>query len=97
MTALTVAYVLSVLVGIGIIFVGGRFLVASSVAATGYGVAPGLGGYLSTKGVRDVVSGLFVFVLIANSQPRALGWFMAAATLIPVADALIVLRHQGPS
>ena len=49
MTPLVAAYVLSALVGLGIIFVGGRFLVAPSVGATGYGVAPGKGAYLSAK------------------------------------------------
>ena len=94
MTALNVAYVLSALVGVGIIFIGARFLLAPSIAATGYGVV-GIGAYLSAKGVRDIVSGLFVFVLIAGGQPRALGWIMASAALIPVGDALIVLRNGG--
>ena len=95
MTALNVAYALSALVGIGIVFIGARFLLAPSVAAAGYGV-PGSGAYLSAKGVWDIASGLFVFVLIASGQPRALGLIMAAATLIPVGDALIVLRNGGP-
>ena len=94
MTAPNVAYALSALVGIGIAFIGARFLLAPSAAAAGYGVA-GQGAYLSAKGVRDIASGLFVFVLIASGQPRALGLIMAAATLIPVGDALIVLRNGG--
>jgi len=95
MTPLVAAYVLSALVGLGIIFVGGRFLVAPSVGATGYGVAPGKGAYLSAKGVRDIVSGLFVFVLIGNGAPHVLGWIMGVATLIPAADAVIVLRNHS--
>ena len=94
MTALNVAYVLSALVGVGIIFIGARFLLAPSIAASGYGIA-GKGAYLSAKGARDIVSGLFVFVLIASGQPRALGWIVATAALIPVGDALIVLRNGG--
>jgi len=34
--------------------------------------------------------------LLANGSARLLGWFMLAATLIPVGDALIVLRSKGP-
>jgi hypothetical protein len=95
MSALSVWYLLAALIGIGIIFIGARFLVAPSIAATGYGVTPGKGGYLSAKGVRDIVSGLFVFVLIANGAPHMLGAIMATAALIPIGDALIVLRNHG--
>src|SRR5262249_55870654 len=96
MTPLVGAYVLSALVGLGIIFVGGRFLVAPSVGATGHGVAPGKVAYLSAKGVRDIVSGLFVFVLIGNGAPHVLGWIMGVATLIPAADAVIRPPDHAP-
>jgi hypothetical protein len=45
--------------------------------------------------VRDITSGLFVFILIAAQDPRVLGWLMLAATLIPAADSAIVLAHHG--
>ena len=51
--------------------------------------------WLYVKGVRDIASGLFVFILLINRAPHALGAFMAAATLIPVGDAAIVLRSGG--
>ena len=94
------AYGLSALVGAGIIVVGARFLLAPRAAAAGYGLPaapePGSAGpYLAVKGVRDITSGLFVFILIAARDPRVLGWLMLAAALIPVADAVIVLRHHG--
>jgi len=47
------------------------------------------------KGVRDVASGLMTFVLIAAREPRVLAGFMLAATVIPVGDAVIVLRRGG--
>jgi hypothetical protein len=34
-------------------------------------------------------------MLMAYGSTRALGWFMLIATLIPIADAMIVLRHGG--
>jgi len=46
--------------------------------------------------VRDIASGLFIFILLAGATPHLLGWFMLAATGIPVGDALIVLRSNGP-
>jgi hypothetical protein len=71
---------------------------APSTAATAYGVTasiePHSRAYLSAKGIRDIASGLFVAILIAYGSAHVLGWFMLVATLIPVADAAIVL-HQG--
>jgi hypothetical protein len=100
MTATTVAYTLAGLIGAGIIFIGARFIVAPRVAAAGYGVEPDLDqrsvrAYLSVKGVRDIASGLFVLVLIAAGATHLLGWVILAATIIPLADATIVLGSGG--
>jgi hypothetical protein len=46
--------------------------------------------------VREIASGLFIFILLAGGSPHLLHWFMLAATGIPVGDALIVLRSNGP-
>src|SRR5689334_7198117 len=101
MIATTIAYALAGLIGAGIIFVGARFIVAPRVAAAGYGVQPDLGprsvgAYLSVKGVRDIASGLFLFILMAAGATHLLGWVILAATIIPLADASIVLRSGGP-
>lgn len=95
-----IAYALSGLIGLGIIFVGARFLLAPSTAAAGYGVTVEqetgrVGAYLAAKGVRDIASGLFVFILIAFQATHILGWVMVAATIIPIVDAIIVLTHNG--
>ena len=94
MTATTIAYTLAGLIAAGIIFIGARFIVAPRVAAAGYGVQPDLsqrsaGAYLSVKGVRDIASGLFVFILMAAGATHLLGWVILAATIIPLADATI--------
>jgi hypothetical protein len=93
------AYTLAGLIAAGIIFIGARFLVAPRVAAAGYGVQSDLGppsaAYLSVKGVRDIASGLFVVILMAAGATHLLGWMLLAATIIPVADAAIVLRSGG--
>src|SRR5262249_44252909 len=60
------------------------------------GVEPHSRAYLSAKGIRDIASGLFIAILMAYRSAHVLGWFMLAAALIPVADAVIVL-HQGGS
>ena len=95
-----IAYALSGLIGLGIIFVGTRFLLAPSTAAAGYGVpveqgTARAGAYLAAKGVRDIASGFFVFILIAFQAPHILGWIIVAATIIPIVDAVIVLTHNG--
>ena len=100
MTVTGLAYGLSALIGAGIIVIGARFLLAPRAAAAGYGLpaapeAEPVGAYLAVKGVRDITSGLFVFILIAARNPRVLGRLMLAATLIPVADSVIVIRHHG--
>lgn len=96
-----VAEVLAGLIGAGIIFIGARAFWAPQAAA-GFGI-PGtptkdrnFQAWLSVKAVRDIASGLFIFILLAGATPHLLGWFMLAATGIPVGDALIVLRSNGP-
>jgi len=101
MTTTTIAYTLAGLIGAGIIFIGARFILAPRVAAAGYGVQPDLGqrsvrAYLSVKGIRDIASGLFLFILLAAGATHLLGWVILAATIIPIADATIVLGHGGP-
>ncbi|WP_068185951.1 DUF4267 domain-containing protein [Mycobacterium sp. UM_CSW] len=96
----TIGYVLAGLLAAGIIFIGARFLVAPRVAAAGYGVLPdldqpGVGAYLSVKGVRDIASGLVVIILMIAGATHLVGWAILAATIIPLADAAIVLRNGG--
>src|SRR5262249_15492749 len=95
-----IGFYLSGVIAAGIIFIGCRFLLAPSTAAAAYGVSAGAEppsrAYLFAKGVRDIASGLFVAMLMAYGSAHALGWFMLIATLIPIADAVIVL-HQGGS
>jgi hypothetical protein len=97
--ATSIGFYLSAVIAAGIIFIGGRFLVAPSFAAAGYGVPAGTEphsrAYLSAKGIRDIASGLFAAILIAYGSAHPLGWFMLAAAIIPIGDAAIVLRQGG--
>ena len=97
--ATSIGFYLSALIAAGIIFIGGRFLVAPSLAAAAYGVPasaePRSRAYLWAKGIRDIASGLFAAILIAYGSPHPLGWFMLAAAVIPIGDAAVVLRHGG--
>jgi len=101
----TIASITSGAIGVGIILIGARFLVVPQAAATGYGVLAAPVGaqnhaashypWLYVKGMRDIASGIFIFILLANRAPHLLGAFMAAASIIPVGDAVIVLRSGG--
>ena len=96
-----IGYGLSGLLGAGIIVIGGRFLVAPRAAAAAYGVTTEQGGsasdpYLAVKGVRDIASGVVAFVLLATGKPHVLGSYLVAASIIPIGDAIIVLRGNGP-
>jgi hypothetical protein len=100
MTTTSIAYTLAGLLAAGIIFIGARFIVAPRVAAAGYGVQqdlaqPSAGAYLRVKGIRDIATGLFVFILMAAGATHLVGWVMLAATIVPIADAAIVLGNGG--
>ncbi|GAA2362250.1 DUF4267 domain-containing protein [Dactylosporangium salmoneum] len=98
---ITIANVLAGLIGAGCIFMGVNAFRAPQAAA-GFGI-PGtptedrnFQAWLSVKAVRDIASGIFIFVLLAGATPHLLGWFLLAAAGIPAGDALIVSRNNGP-
>jgi len=96
-----VANVLAGLIGAGTILMGARAFWAPQ-AAVGFGIPDtptedrNFQAWLSVKAVRDIASGVFILILLVTATPQVLGWFMLAATGIPVGDALIVLRSNGP-
>jgi len=96
-----IGYGLSGLLGAGIIVIGARFLAVPQAAAAAYGITTERDGlasdpYLAAKGVRDIASGIVVFVLLAAGKPPVLGRYLAAASIIPIGDGINVLRHNGP-
>jgi hypothetical protein len=95
----TLGYYLSGVIAPGIIIIGARFFVAPHAAAAAFGVpvSPDArwDAYLSVKAIRDIVSGLFIAILMIDGSLHLLGWFMLAATIIPLTDAMIVLSHGG--
>jgi hypothetical protein len=87
---------LSMLIAMGIVFIGVREFLDPSAGALGYGVPlqdPSDGSLLAIKAVRDVVSGIVVFALLGLGDRRALAYVIGALTLIPIFDGLVVLRH----
>src|SRR5262249_38141910 len=97
--ATSLGFYLSAVIAAGIIFIGGRFPLAPSLAGAGYGgptrAEPPLRAYLSPKGIREISRGLFGAIPISYGSAHPLGWFMLAATIIPITDATIVLQQGG--
>lgn len=89
------------LIGAGCIFIGVRAFWAPQ-DAVGFGIPDTptedhtFRAWLTVKGVRDIVCGLFIFVLVLGATPQLLGWMLLTAACIPVGDALIVSRSNGP-
>ncbi len=96
-----IGYVLSGLIAFAILFLGSRFWLAPATASAAFGIAnspppsTGFTGWLAVKGTRDIVSGLFVFLLMVHGSPRLLGEFMLVASLIALGDMATVLRSGG--
>ena len=92
-----ISIAIAFLTGLGMIFIGARFLLAPETAEAGYGIHfNNLGDYSFhyIKGVRDVFSGLVICILVLTRQIKALGITLAVGTIIPVADMLLVLSKD---
>jgi len=87
---------LTIIVGLGIIFIGVREFLDPNAGARGFGV-PLLnasdGDLLAIKAARDCVSGILVLTFLALRERAFLTYAMGVLTFIPVLDGLIVLRH----
>jgi hypothetical protein len=95
----TIALVVAVLGCVAIIVLGTRFLLAPGAAMTDFGVAadsPRASRALTEiKGVRDIASGVVLLVVWAAAGTAPLGWALVAASVTPVADAIIVRTNGG--
>ncbi|GIJ33231.1 DUF4267 domain-containing protein [Micromonospora sediminimaris] len=96
-----IATVLAGLVGAAVIVMGARAFWAPQGAA-GFGIPDtptedrAFHAWLAVKAVRDIAAGLFILIVVVGGTTHLLGGLMLAATLIPLGDALIVLRSGGP-
>lgn len=89
---------MTVIVALGIIFIGIREFFYPGAAALGFGVPlldPHDGDLLAIKAARDVASGGLALTFLALRDRRYLACGMGILTLIPVFDGLIVLRHAA--
>ena len=92
-----ISYVTAFIAGLGLIFIGTRFLLAPEIAEAGYGIHFNEEGNYSfhyIKGIRDIFSGLLMCVFPLMNERRALGVMLLAGTMIPITDMLIVLSKS---
>lgn len=92
---------LAALVGVAALFFGANAFARPQVLA-GFGIPhtptqdPTFQAWLRVKGVRDIAAGVSIFVVLAAGSPALLGGLILATTVIPIGDAAIVLRSNGP-
>ena len=92
-----ISYIVAFISGLGLIFLGTRFLLSPEVAEAGYGIHFNeLGDYSFhyIKGIRDILSGLLICVFVLMNEKRALGITLLAGTMVPITDMLIVLSKS---
>lgn len=98
---INIGNVLTGLIGVAVVLMGANAFRAPQAAA-GFGIPDTPTGdrtfqaWLTVKAVRDIAMGLATLILLAGATSDLLGSFMLAAAVIPVGDALIVLRSNGP-
>ncbi len=101
MTRRTLTRGLCLLLGLGMVFIGARFLLAPRAGAEGYGVflPPANVNYAFhyAKGIRDIFSGLLLALFAGLGYDRSLAWVTLLGALIPSVDLAIVLAQPTGS
>ncbi|TVT30856.1 DUF4267 domain-containing protein [Amycolatopsis rhizosphaerae] len=82
-----------------ILYIGMSYVLTPETTAPGFGLpswpSGDGGGFLILKGIRDIVSGLVLSVLLLTGHRRALGWVLLVEALTPFGDMTNVLAHGG--
>jgi hypothetical protein len=91
---------LALLLSLAIIAIGIMYLANPRSATRSFGLplpeaGANVAGWLRLKGVRDIVSGLIILVLIAWDGSRTVGIVLLVEALIPVGDMLVILAGKG--
>jgi hypothetical protein len=94
----SVSYWITLVLALGIIFIGVRFILQPHVGAIGYGLAfhdEHDAVYGKIKGVRDVFSGIVLLPLLAMRMRKATAWVFTTAIVVPVVDFMIIRSTNG--
>jgi Domain of unknown function (DUF4267) len=91
---------LAVLIAVGIIVIGGFYLVSPERISGTFGLKPPASdadtrAWLRPKGIRDVAVGLVVLTLMLTADRRLVGTAVLVYAIIPLGDMSIVLGSGG--
>ncbi|RFM29740.1 DUF4267 domain-containing protein [Deminuibacter soli] len=92
------AFTLTFITGALLVFIGARFLLLPRVAELAFGIDVNTGSNFSfhyIKGIRDLSVGIAILALLFARNWQGLGIVLLVASLVPVADFLIVLNTPG--
>jgi quercetin dioxygenase-like cupin family protein len=93
-----ICYIISFLTGIGLLFIGLRFLISPVKAEFDFGIFTNTHKDYSfhyIKGSRDIFSGILLLLLVLAKQKKALGIALLSATVVPLGDFMIVMGKNG--
>lgn len=88
------------LIALGIIYIGIRFIIQPDAGALGYGIPFETvhdAAYGKIKGIRDIFSGVVLLPLLWMKMRKAVAWVFTAAIIVPAFDFLIILSYNGSS
>ncbi|WP_166670698.1 DUF4267 domain-containing protein [Olivibacter sp. XZL3] len=88
------------MLALGIIYIGIRFIIYPEVGASGYGIPfknAHDAAYGKIKGIRDIFSGLVLLPLLWMKMRKAAAWVFTATIVVPVFDFLVILSYNGSS
>jgi uncharacterized protein DUF4267 len=91
---------LAVLIAVGIIVIGGFYLVSPERISGTFGLKPPASdadtrAWLRPKGIRDLAAGLVVLTLMLTADRRLVGIAVLVYAIIPLGDMSIVLGSGG--
>lgn len=82
-----------------IVLAGGRFLVDPIGGQAAFGIPQvDTDGNLSfhyIKGIRDVVIGVYILILVYHKHEKLLGWFLFVSGAIAATDGWVVMGYNG--
>ena len=96
----SVSFWMTLLIALGIIFIGARFIISPNAGATGFGIPFTSNNDLPfgrIKGIRDIFSGVVLLPLLMLRMRRATAWVFTSAMIVQATDFLIVLSTNGSS
>ena len=86
------------ILALGIIYIGIRFIIHPEVGALGYGIPfenASDAVYGKIKGIRDIFSGVVLLPLLWMRMRKAMAWVFTAAIVVPAFDFLVILSYKG--